>query len=209
VSVVRDAALQALRQVVVTAAAGLVDPQHVFAEDAEPDVRACYPNVAIDTQGSFTFDPFDADEVDASAPTTVTVHVGDFVGQVRIRVGSESKTERRKIGEAILQVFLNTPGKSGVLVVQLTGLVVGGVTLAAQVPVAFRLGDTMWDEEMVFDRKRFQNLVLDVELPALVTWTDTYDINSMVLAFTEDLTSATPDTVQVAVTADGDLEAYP
>lgn len=206
--VVRKAALEALAAVIRDATDGAFSDHAIHVEDAEPDVEACWPNLVLNTMGSFSFEPFDADDVEGTA-TTATVHVGDFSGRVRIRLGAKYKPERTKIGEAILQEFLKTPGKPGVLVVYLSGLQVGAVTLASDIPVAFRLDSTEWEEEMVFERKRFQDLAIEVEIPALVTWEQTYDINNLVVAFTEDLTSDDPAYTQVAVTETGTLEEYP
>lgn len=207
--VVRKAALDALASVIRDATDGAFSDHAIHVEDAEPDVEACWPNLVINTMGSFSFEPFDADDVEGVTSDTATVHVGDFTGRVRIRLGAKFKPERTKIGEAILQEFLKTPGKPGVLVVQLTGLKIGPVTLSASIPVAFRLDTTEWEEEMVFERKRFQDLAVDVEIPALVTWERTYDINNLVVAFTEDMTSDDPAYTQVAVTDTGTLEEYP
>ncbi len=210
-SAVRRAALRALGDQLITALDGVVESHAVHVEAEDSDKPVCYPAISIDTRGAFEFEPFDADEVDTGQPDKMTVHVGDFVGQVMIEVISRTRAERLAIGDLILNEFLKTQGKSGVLVLQLSGLVVGGVTLAVDVPIAFRLDSTAWEEEMVFDRKRSQTLTVGVEIPALVTWLETYDITSLVVAFTGDLTSEVPDLTytEVQVTDAGDLEAFP
>lgn len=204
-SVVRFQALSALKQALTPV---LPEIEDIKVEFEDSDKPACYPNLVIDTFGRFAFEPLDADEIE-STPTDVKVHVGDFSGQVRLRLGARSRAERRELGDRVTNEFLKTPGKSGALVLQLRDFQVSGYPFKGPIPVAFRVGEQDWDEEFVFERKRFQDLVLDVELPALVTWTNTYDINELVLAFSEDLTSTTPTYEQAAVTDAGDLEDIP
>jgi hypothetical protein len=188
----------------------VVDPEihDVQVLDAGPDKEACWPSLVVRTTGMWEFEPFDEDDIDSTA-TTHTVQVGDFSGRVELLLSAKSKGARATLGDRITAAFFAVSGKPGVLVLQLTDLEVSGITLPGPVPVAFRLGEDMWQEEMVFDRIRQHVLELDVEIPALVTRTDVYDINHLVTAFTEDLTSADPTYEQVEITDTGALEDYP
>lgn len=210
-SIIKAKAIEALRDYFIAVFGA--DLPDIFAHEQDPDRLACPVTLVIHAIGTFTFQPFDADELQTSEADSVQVHVGDFSGKVQLTLGSRSVPERTALGGRILNEFLKTPGKPGVLVVQLTGFDVGGVTFANNLPVGFVLGDDAWEEEMVFERKRYENIEVDVDFPALVTWEDTYDINQLVAAFTEDLTSDADDpdleTEQIQVTDTGDLEAYP
>lgn len=212
-SIVKQAALEALAAHLRT----VLGPElpDIYVNNQDPDKEACWPHLIVRAQGDFAFQPFDADELGTTG-STVTVHVGDFSGRVQLQLGAKSSAQRVALGDRILTEFLKTAGKPGVLVLQLTGFEVGGVEFTNDLPVGFMLDADAWSDELVFERKRYENLDLAVDIPALVTWTETYDINHLVMAFTGDLTSepedlATDDPTyeEVAVTDTGALEEYP
>jgi hypothetical protein len=206
VSVVRQAALEALAADVAQVLDG--DVHEVLVGEQDPEKQPCFPNVVVRAVGAFTFEPFDDDEIETAGNHLVD-HVGDFTGKVEIRIGARTPAEREAFGERVLHRFLSQQGRRGVLVLQLPGLEINGYTLATDVPVAFCLDQDGWNDEMVFDKKRYQYLELAVDLPALVNRFPVYDINQLVTAFTEDLTSEDPTTEQVEVTDTGALEGYP
>lgn len=205
-SLVKHKALETLADQLRTLLDGEV--HQVEAQDAEATKEACWPNVVVRATGVWEFIPFDEDEIDTTS-TTQTVQVGDLSGRVEILLSAKTKKERARLGDRILGGFFAVSGKPGVMVLQMTELEVSGLTLPGPVPVAFVLGDDTWQEEMVFDRIRQHVLEVDVDLPALVTRAGVYDINQLVSAFTEDLTSDDPTVEQVEITDTGTLEDYP
>ena len=97
-------------------------------------------------------------------------------------------------------------------------LVCPAVTIAGQVspptelstydaPVAFTLDESEWQDEKVFDKRRYTYLTLDLVLPALVMQS-VATINEYVLAITSDLASDVPDE-EVSISEDGDIGPPP
>ena len=207
-SIVKQAAIVALADHFK----GVFGPEmpDIYANAVDPDKGDCFPSLVISSIGPFSFEPFDPDELDTT-PSTVTIHLGYWTGKFQLQLGAKSAKLRAELGDRILTEFYKSPGRSGVLVLQLTGFEVGGIPFAPQLPIGYQLGQDSWEDEMVFERKRYENLDVEVEIPALVTWNNTYDINTLVLSFTNDLTTdvADLDKEQVQVTDTGDLEEYP
>lgn len=186
----------------------------VLLGDQDPTVKACFPRLLIRWAGPLTFMPFEDDEV-WSTTTTQAVEVGDFQGQIQIELGTVSTVLRETLEDRLLNAFLagQSPdgfSRPGVLVAQLDQFLVGGTANLATVPVAYVLQQEAWQEELVFDLKRFSSLYIDVDMPALVVRTGVPTIESLVLAITNDLASNTPttDAPQVSVDENGLLIPY-
>lgn len=204
-SVIKRRVLEALGEYLTAIVAPDIKSGDVVIEDAGTERPACFPHLVVRQSGSWEFEPSDDDER-WSTQDTHTVEVGDLTGQIELVLGATNQAQREDIEDRILeelwrQTDANGNPRRGVLVVQLDGFTVGSALNLAPVPVAYVLGKETWDEEQVFERKRFSSLVLDVDMPALVTRTGTYDMTTLVLSLTNDLSSSVPtDEVQVLVT---------
>lgn len=93
-----------------------------------------------------------------------------------------------------------------------TGMTGGGVQLpggatAYRPRVTFSLSEDDWIEERVFEKRRYSSLLLDVSLPVLVLRDVVGDMDTLILAFTDNLTADPEDltTEDVAVDEDGNL----
>lgn len=212
-SVIRQRALELLAEYLRTIVAGDIPPEDVIVEDAGTERPACFPNLVVRQSGTFAFQAWGEDQVWSTA-TTQTVQVGDLSGKIEINLGATTRQARAKIEDKILSAFYgnvddNAAHRGGVLVLQMDQFLVGGVANLAQLPIGYVLGDDTWDEEMVFERKRFSSMVVEVDLPCLVTRTPVYDINTLALAITKDLESTDPVLDEtVAVDEDGDLVVF-
>jgi hypothetical protein len=186
----------------------------VIVSDAGAEEHACWPHVVVRQSGVFEFEAFEEDTLWTTS-TSQAVQVGDLTGQVEVVIGATNQVQREELEDRILEAFLGFQGtdglsRPGVIVVQLDGFKVGGKAALQGVPVAYVLQTETWNEEMVFDRKRFSSLTVAVDLPALVIREGVHDIDTLVLAITDDLVSEepTPDEL-IAVDEDGNVTPYP
>lgn len=162
------------------------------------DCKACaagweeptkFPAVRV-LPGKFTFDPWQEQEVDDSQATNLFLEVGEFEGNIEIRVSARSKKERETIEDAILNWFLSREYTPGVQVTTLpSGQVVGGIATTYQANCAFSLEDEEWREEMVFSDKRFTFLDVEAWFPALVVRTGVATIQSLRLVMEADVSA--------------------
>lgn len=211
-SVIRRRVLQALADY-LTALAPEVDPADVVVGVPGTTRAECFPNIVIKTDGPYTFEPLDDDEL-WTTTTTQWVQVGEMVGSVEVTIGATDQNQREELEDRVLNDFFEQTSsdgspRRGVLVIQLDGFNIGERAALGVVPVAYILRDDVWRDEMVFDRKRYSSLMLDVEIPALCT-REVPDIEVLVLAITDDLDSTDPDLdYQVAVDEDGVVTPYP
>lgn len=209
-SVIRQRALELLAEYLRTIVAGDIPAEDVIVEDAGAERPACFPHLVVRQSGTFEYTPWDDDEVWSTA-TTQTVQVGDLSGKVEMILGATTRQVRAKLEDKILQAFYGSTDdtaahRGGVLILQMDQFTVGGVANLAPLPVGYVLGTDTWDEEMVFERKRFSSMVVEVDLPCLITRTPVYDINTLALAITKDLESTDPVVDEtVAVDEDGDV----
>lgn len=171
------------------------------------DVQACaagweeptkFPAVRV-LPGKFTFDPWQEQEVDDTQATNLFLEVGEFEGNVEIRVSATSKFQREQIEDTILNWFLARAYTPGVQVTTLPpGQTVGGIATTYQANCAFSLEDEEWREEMVFAAKRYTFLDVEAWFPALVVRTGVPTIQSLRLAMeadvAADVTVTTPNT---------------
>lgn len=172
--------------------------------------NVCFPNLVARAAGSeWTFVAFNDDEM-WSTDTTQTVQVGDLSGTIELVLGATNPDQREVIEDAILSTFYRQTDqngfyRTGVLVVQLDPFLVDRQLNLLPVPIGYCLQQESWDEEMVFERKRYSHLTLAVDLPALVTRSNVYDIDTLILALSNDLAATLP-TDEIIVLDDGGAE---
>lgn len=159
------------------------------------DVRACaadweeptqFPAVSV-LPGKFTFDPWQEREVDDTQADKLFLEVGEFEGNVEIRVSARSRAQRELVEDAVLNYFLSRPLTPGVQTTTLPPVPVGGVATTYQATCAFALDDEEWREEMAFSDKRYTFLDVEAWFPALVVRSGVYTIQQLVLAFDADV----------------------
>lgn len=189
-STIKRAALDALASA-LQAFTGSVPVKAVQA-DYEKDM--VHPSIQLMPR-KFTFNSFNDEELDSSVSDHLLVNVGCFEGQMEIRVGALSRSEREAIQELVWGAFCQDELRSGIIVAQTPAVLVMGTQYLAQATVVAQFpdddGSEEWREEMVFTAERYSYLTVGVSYPALVSRV-AYDINELSVAFTEDLTSDDP-----------------
>lgn len=166
----------------------------VKAVQASYEKEQVHPSVQLMPK-RFTFTASQDEELDTSVSDRNLVTVGAFEGQVEIRVAAVSKKEREDIQDLVWNALNQDEYRIGVLVAQTAAVKVAGTQFLYQALAVAVLpdgdGSEEWREEMVFEASRYSYITLDVAYPALVN-RQAYDMNTMTLAFTEDLDSDTP-----------------
>lgn len=164
---------------------------HVSAPQADYEDAIAYPHIVVVPQ-KLDFNVWQEDEVDESVAGQLLIHLGDFEGSVEIRCGALTPFEREGLEEKVWAVFMERELAPGVLVLTAPPISVSGIQYALEPVIAFALADDSWNEEMVFDAPRYSYLTLDAAFPALAS-RGAYTIDRLILAFTTDLDSNTPD----------------
>lgn len=179
------------------------------AAHAEPEDDATYPSVVVMPR-KFVFQPFQEDEVWSPADSTErVVEVGALEGRVELRLYALSGPQRDEYEDKLTALFLERDNTPGVLVVTCPAVTIAGsISPPTEVstydaPVAFTLDDVEWEEEKVWDKRRYSYLTLGLNLPALLLQR-VYTIEEYVLAINNDLTSDVPDE-EVQITEDGEV----
>lgn len=183
-SVIKRACLEALASALRTALPPSVD---VAAVAADYEEKTTFPSVRI-LPGRFTFDSSQEQEVDDAQADKLFVQVGEFVGNVEVRVCAKSRAQRENVEDVVLNWFLSpewTPGTRTVLLP--SGVLVGGWATTYQAPCTFELNEEEWREEAVFSDKRFSFVELDATFPALAVRTQTYTIQDLRLVMEADV----------------------
>lgn len=206
--------LEALVEVLKPLLLPEVPGDDIIIGDPGADRQACWPHVQVRQVGPFTFESFEEDPL-WTTTDQLAIQVGDLTGQIEIKLGATNAGQRDDLEDRVLNAFLEAHnqegnGRPGVLVVQLDSFTIAGKAALASVPVAYVLQTETWQEELVFEKKRYSSLVVDVDMPAIVIREGIPDIDTLVLAITDDLTSADPAlTDQLSVSEDGDVTQYP
>lgn len=168
-SLVKRAACDALAQFIQTQIPELAGS--VFALWSDEEAEAVYPSVAL-VPGKLVLNPWQEDEVDDTDPEVLVLEVGDFEGDVELRVYAKSAPERERIGQLVQDLWFQREGAPGVLVTQTAPvpLNVSGTQTATIAPAlaAFTIDDETWQEERVFSKKRFDFMTVGLQLPCLV-----------------------------------------
>lgn len=159
------------------------------------DVGACaadweeptkFPAVRI-LPGKFTFDSWQEEEVDDTQADKLFLQVGEFVGNVEIRVSARSRREREVVEDLVTHYFLERPYTPGTQITILPEALVGGCVTSYKAFCAFTLEDSDWREEMVFSSKRFSFLDVEATFPALIVRKNVFTIEQLVLVLEADV----------------------
>lgn len=181
-------------------------PQAPYTQDME------YPSIAIVPRPFNFTEPLQEDEKEEAQPFSYLATVGDFEGQVELRIAANSAFEREELQETISQLFLSTELAPGYLGCETDPVKLGGVQYLYKALASFELTQDDWREEMVFSNERYAYLVLDAEFPALISrGTPTAPIGlieTLVVAINNDLASDVPDE-QRQVQQDGSITVHP
>jgi hypothetical protein len=157
-----------------------------------PATIEVFPNLAIVIAGRLAFDPAQEDVFADLGNNVVVFNVGAFEGPIQLRLTAATIRERSVLCEKIEQWMLSREGSPGIQVVQVID--VDNPTTLSWV-AAFEMDDEMWDDSGALMRTYESISTINVVLPALVTRSPVYTIETLILGTTGDfLTQFTPDT---------------
>jgi hypothetical protein len=184
-AVVRIEALRALAaqiEAVVPALAGKVK-----AGQASSSVEQTYPTLTL-TYGPLTYEP--AQELESAtigdpSAGVVVFNVGAHSGPCQLSIVATTVGERMQLEQDVVNVFLAREGAPGVVVVPVTTTPELGDWIAA-----FELTDDQWIDRDAFDRKLEALIQVNAVIPALVTRTDVYEIDELLLGLSTDFAAA-------------------
>jgi hypothetical protein len=177
------------------------------AVDADWEEQASFPSLRV-LCDDLRFSPTSMDEeVDSATDNVVVLSVGSLDGTAELRIGARTQAEREALEPLVSDLFLQTEGARGAFTISLGTITLPGGATAYQPRVTFHISDEDWIEEKVFDKRRYASLFLDVSLPVLVRRDVVGDMDTLILAFTQDLTTDADDvdTDAVVVDEDGNL----
>ena len=215
----KHAFAQALTSYLTSAVPGLT----VTAEAADPEQKKKFPSVQV-LPHKMRFMPFVADAVagdddtmDAAvigSNTDLIWNIGEWEGPVEIRLVAKNAPEREKYQAAILAALNGDEDRPGVteLSVPATPFYASGgpvvSTYTAKGAVFLELDE--WQEEMVFEKHRFDFIEVEAQYPMLVLKRDVRNIEELILGLTENMkddVSAIPpsDIESVSISDDGSI----
>jgi hypothetical protein len=190
-SVLKQQAAQALATY-LTAQTGV--PFTAVAADYEQD--ATFPSgVVIPRRGQFT--AWQDDEMDTTS-TKQLVTVGEFEGQVEIRLAGLEQPAREVLEQQVMDVLAASEFSPGVVTLQAPAVNVMGTQFTHQPLVVFSLTEEDWREEMVFTSERYASLTLDAWYHVFVA-RDYPDMNEILVALGQDVTATDATTIAVEV----------
>lgn len=182
-SVMKRACIDSLANALRAVLPATVDVQACAADWEEPTK---FPAVRV-LPGKFTFEPWQEREVDDSQADKLFLEVGEFEGDVEIRISARSRREREVVEDLVMNYFLSREFSPGVQTTTLpSGMTVGGFATTYQATCAFAVEDGEWREEMAFADKKFSFLDVEAWFPALVVRSNVYTIDQLVLALDTD-----------------------
>ncbi len=193
---IKMAACQAIARRIGEAIPELLETSKASWDDQEE--IAVFPSVRV-LPRRMEFVPFQEDEIDdEDAPdlaNTMLAQVGEFEGDVEIRLHFDNRSQRSRLEDQVLDLFMETEGAVGTLPVETTPIVIKGRQTLYPAPVGCSLDTAEWQEELVFDKKRFSYITTIINFPALIA-RDATVIDSLRLAIQYDLTATVADEVK-------------
>jgi len=172
-AIIRIEALRKLRDLIVCEIPELEG--RVCVGQAPPTKQLKFPHMNIEPR-AWTYHPDQEAEVFIPGPSTLVVNVGRHECELEILIGETSNYKRAEYEQRILDVFLSTELRPGVLLAQVTDCADLGDWTAA-----FMLEEDQWRDEKVFDKQFYSMITCTASIPALVTRRGIYSINQLIL----------------------------
>lgn len=177
------------------------------AIEADWEEQTSFPSLRVMID-DLRFTPASVDqELDDATAGELVVAVGDLHGSAEVRLGYASRAQRDQLEAQVLDAFLQDEDARAQVTVQLSSVVLPGGPTTFEPAVTFQLTEDGWVEEKVFDKRRYSSLYLEVVLPVLVRRSVVGEMDTLILAFTQDLDTDAADvaTTKVSVADDGTL----
>lgn len=178
----------------------------IAAGAADPEDRLVTPTIRLLPQ-DFEFIPFQEDSVDDSPADRHLIDVGEFVGDIEMRLVGCSGETRETLEDSVTNLFLAQELRPGVIVAQTRPVTVGGWSTAYTASCAYILESAIWHDEAAFSKRRYTYLTISTVYPALVMRKPDYTINELIAAFNMDLEDAVQE--QISIDEDGNITNVP
>lgn len=207
-AVVRLEALAGLARAIMCAIPELRD--RVCVGQADAGHAMTFPSLTIVPRGAWKFYPDQAEEVFEPSPNCVVMNVGTHQATLDVRLGAATLYQRYALEQKLVDLFLSTPLRPGVLLTQITACENLGPFVAA-----WEYEDDEWRDEKAFSQEFYSEIAITGTIPALVTRAGAYRIESLRLGLQETSTPsdqnlpsfAPPDVAVVQINADGTITA--
>jgi len=114
--------------------------------------------------------------------SSAVLNVGRVEGTVQLRLGAQTAQRRYALEQEIMEnVFWAD--------IERPGIVLFTIADCDDAIVAFELDENEWEDEKAFSKKWYSVATVALQLPALVTKGEVYDIDDLRLTLTHDLTT--------------------
>lgn len=160
---------------------GIWDPVKVV--QVPPDQRIKFPCLAI-VPSTFRFES--AQERIHAEPdlTSAVFNVGRWIGTMQFRIGAATPAERYRLEEKVAALFMQREGAPGLLMTEAADLMMGDYM------ASWELDDAEWDDDLAFSSQHWAVTTFTGTIPALVTRTGMYMINTLKIGLTQDFEAA-------------------
>lgn len=137
---------------------------------AGPEQQAQYPSLML-VPSTFALETWSATEVFHNEDTDdglVLMDVGEFTGQVEMRLYARNVPEREDYEQRVLNMFLADPDAPGSIRVTTPPLQLGDYVTLYEAAIVVRLMNELWREEFAFESRRYTFMDLEFAYPALI-----------------------------------------
>ncbi len=178
---------------------GMTGKVRAVAPDAQ-DVEFS-PGITLVAQ-KFKFLVTQREAISRPTSTSQLWQVGRLEGKVQIRVMGKEPAVREAVSEGVFARFFSQTGRRGTLLLETDALTLAGTATLYEAPCSFTLASAEWNEERVFDRKRYCFMDVDCSVPLLVAEAAVPLMATIVLHVTHDMTTEWDPPVPLAKTYD-------
>lgn len=150
-----------------------------------PERQAQFPSVML-LPSTFTLETWAATEVYYDEDVDdgrVLMDVGEFTGQVELRLYAKNVPEREDYEQRILNYFLADPDAPGSVRIVTPPMVIGDYATLYQASIVVRLTSELWREEFAFESRRYTFMDLEFAYPALIALENVPTIERLELHF--------------------------
>lgn len=210
-ALVRLEVLKSLAARIATAVPALVGK--ILSGQQSSGKDQTYPTLTL-LPGKMTFEPLQEVEhatIGDPANGNVVFNVGAHSGPLQMRIVATTVGQRMQLEQDVTNFFMAQERRAGIVITEVTTCPDLSMFLAA-----FEYDSDQWIDVDAFDRKLESVVMVNAIIPALVLRANVYEIDSLVLGLTADLTTAfTTDTMippgveVVQINDDGTFSPYP
>jgi hypothetical protein len=157
---IRKEALRAFSEVFACAIPALRD--RICVGQSDPGHRLEFPHLVIDPI-RWTYDPDQARVYSVPAPDRVVLERGSHEGTIKVRIGASTTGEREELEQRVLDVFLGTELRPGIILTDFELEELGVVRCS------WELDDDEWMDDEAGDQQFYSSISVSGTIPALRT----------------------------------------